>query len=114
MTEPAAPPVWCLPATMAVCFAVTFALRALPFTVLKPLRESRFLPAVSRWTPAGILAILTTTTFADALGPARGRLLPACCALAATVAAHLLLGRRTLLSVGLGTFVFVLLVNLSP
>ena len=50
----------------------------------------------------------------DALGPARGRLLPACCALAATVAAHLLLGRRTLLSVGLGTFVFVLLVNLSP
>lgn len=114
MTESAAPPVWYLLAAMAVCFAVTFALRALPFTMLKPLRESRSLSAVSRWMPAGILAILAATTFADALGPARDRLLPACCALAATVAAHLLLGRRTLLSVGLGTFVFVLLVNLSP
>ena len=38
---------------------------------------------------------------------------PALIAAAATVVVHLILGRRTLLSVGIGTAIYVALVNMS-
>lgn len=53
-----------------------------------------------------IIAVLRTTLAADS-----GNALPAALAVAVTVGAHLLAGRRTLLSVGLGTLAYVVLVN---
>lgn len=99
-------------AVMAIGFAITFALRAVPFVVLQPLRESRLVEAMARWMPAGILAILAVSTLRTSIDADLDRLLPAAVATAVTVTAHLLGGRRTLLSVGLGTVTFVLLVNL--
>lgn len=98
---------------LVIVFAVTFALRAVPFTVIKPLRESRFARAVALWMPVGILGILTANTFGSAaFGGTGAHLIQAIAASAVTVAVHLLFGRRTLLSVGLGTLTFMVLVNI--
>jgi branched-subunit amino acid transport protein AzlD len=64
------------------------------------------------WMPVGILGILAASTLRTSLGPGLTHLLPVAIAAAVTIAAHLLGGRRTLLSVGLGTATFVVLVNL--
>ena len=101
-----------LVAVMAIVFVITLALRALPFAVLTPLRESAFVQTMARWMPVGILTILVVATFRTSAFAGGGHLLAAVVAVAVTAAAHLLLGRRTLLSVGLGTLTFVLLVNL--
>jgi len=109
-------------AVLAIGFAVTFALRAVPFALLRPLRESRWVAALAAWMPVGILAILAVATFLSTAGvqaaPAGfrvdvGLLWRGAVAAAVTVAAHLLGGRRTLLSVGLGTLAFVVLVNVG-
>lgn len=102
---------WYLVAVMALGFAITFALRAVPFVILKPLRESAFVEALSGWMPVGILAILALTTFLSSAGEGGERLLPAVTAVGVTVGAHLLSGRRTLISVGAGTLTYVILVN---
>ena len=99
-------------AVIVIGFGITFALRALPFVILQPLRDSRPVTAMALWMPAGILAILAVSTLRSSLDADAGRLLPAVIATAVTIAAHLLGGRRTLLSVGLGTVTFVALVNL--
>src|SRR5699024_10201031 len=99
-------------AVIAIGFVITFALRALPFALLRPLRESRLVAALALWMPAGILAILAVDTLRSSIDADPSRLLPAALATAVTIAAHLLGGRRTLLSVGLGTVTFVALVNL--
>lgn len=96
---------------VAVCAAITFALRAVPFLILKPLRESQFVGKMAMWMPAGILAILTASTFRSNAIDLK-TLTFGLIAVAITVVAHLLGGRRTLLSVGAGTIVFVGLVNL--
>ncbi|MEZ5210288.1 branched-chain amino acid transporter permease [Gordonia sp. (in: high G+C Gram-positive bacteria)] len=95
-------------AVLATVFAITFALRALPFAVLGRLRQSRFVLTLAAWMPAGILAILAATTFSSSIDDA-GRVLPAVLALAVTVGVHLGAGRRTLLSVGLGTLTYIAL-----
>ncbi len=98
-------------AVLAIVFVITLALRAVPFAILKPLSESRFVLTMATWMPVGILAILAAVTFrSSALG---GQLLHASIAAAVTVVVHLTCGRRTLLSVGAGTLVFVALVNLG-
>ena len=99
-------------AVIAIGFGITFALRAVPFVILQPLRESRLVAAMALWMPVGILAILTVSTLRTSIDADPSRLLPAALATAVTIAAHLLGGRRTLLSVGLGTVTFVALVNL--
>ncbi|WP_105565433.1 branched-chain amino acid transporter permease [Microbacterium halophytorum] len=106
------PSLWYIVAVFAIIFAITLALRAVPFLILKPLRESRIVRALSVWMPVGILAILAGATFRSTIVEHAGYLVPALIAAAVTVAAHLLGGRRTLLSVGLGTVTFVVLVNL--
>ncbi|MFC0675095.1 branched-chain amino acid transporter permease [Brachybacterium hainanense] len=98
-------------AVLAIGFAITFSLRAVPFLVLRPLRESRFVGAMSVWMPVGILAILAAATLRSSAGGDPGRILPAAVAVLVTVLAHLLGGRRTLLSVGLGTATYIVLVN---
>lgn len=105
------PETWYLVAVMALGFVITFALRAVPFAILKPLRESAFVEALSGWMPVGILAILALTTFLSSAGIGGEHLLPAALAASVTVGAHLLSGRRTLVSVGAGTLTYVVLVN---
>ena len=99
-------------AVMVIVFTITLALRAVPFAILKLLRESVFVGTMARWMPAGILAILTVGTFRTSASAGAGLVLAALVAVLVTAVAHLLLGRCTLLSVGLGTLTFVLLVNL--
>ncbi|MEO7589374.1 MAG: AzlD domain-containing protein [Arachnia sp.] len=99
-------------AALAIAFAITVALRAIPFLLLKPLRESTFVRHMALWMPAGILCILAATTFRSSAFDQVTHLWEAALAAAVTVAVHLVFGRRTLLSVGAGTAVFVALVNL--
>ncbi|WP_454084693.1 AzlD domain-containing protein [Georgenia sp. Marseille-Q6866] len=98
-------------AVLATVFVITLALRAVPFAILEPLRDSRLVTTMAAWMPAGILAVLAAATFrSSATG---GHLLHAALAAAVTVAVHLTGGRRTLLSVGAGTLTYVVLVNLT-
>lgn len=98
-------------AALAIIFLVTFALRAVPFAVLKPLRESRFVLTMAIWMPVGVLGILAAVTFVDAAAEGSTHALKAGVAVIVTAGVHLLCGRRTLLSVGLGTATYVVLVN---
>ncbi len=102
---------WYIAAVLVTGFAITFSLRAVPFAILKPLRESKFVEAFSTWMPAGILVILALSTFVSSSGGQWERLVPAAVATAVTVGVHLLAKRRTLLSVGAGTLTYVLMVN---
>jgi branched-subunit amino acid transport protein AzlD len=100
-----------LAAASLTMFAVTFALRALPFAVLRPLRDSALIGYLSRHMPAGIMIILVVYTLRDvSLGQAPHGL-PEALAIAATVVLHLL-KRNAVASIIGGTTVYVLLVNL--
>jgi branched-subunit amino acid transport protein AzlD len=99
-------------AVLAITFGITFALRAVPFAVLGTLQESTLVADLSRWMPAGVLGILAVTAFRRSVVGLPGTAVYAALALAVTIAVHLLCGRRTLLSVTLGTATFVGLVNL--
>lgn len=99
-------------AALAIGFVITVSLRAVPFLILKPLRESMFVRHMAFWMPAGILFILAATTFRSSAFDETLRLWEAIAASVVTVVVHLALGRRTLLSVGAGTVAFVALVNL--
>ena len=103
---------WYFLAVLMIGLVVTFALRAVPFAILGPLQESRVVGVMALWMPVGILAILAVSTLRTSIDADPGRIVPAIVATAVTVAAHLLGGRRTLLSVGLGTLTFVAMVNL--
>ena len=96
---------------MPRCFLAV--MRAAPFVILQPLRDSRAVATMAVWMPVGILATLTVSTLRSSLDGGAERLVPAAIATAVTVAVHLLGGRRTVLSVGLGTATFVALVNLG-
>ena len=99
-------------AVLAITFGITFALRAVPFAVLGTLQESTLVADLSRWLPAGVLGILAVTAFRGSVVGLPGTAVYAALALTVTIAVHLLCGRRTLLSVTLGTATFVGLVNL--
>jgi branched-subunit amino acid transport protein AzlD len=99
-------------AVFAITFSITFALRAVPFAVLGTLQESTMVEELSRWMPVGVLGILAVTAFRGSVVGLPGTAFYAVSALAVTIAVHLLCGRRTLLSVTLGTAAFVSLVNL--
>lgn len=98
-------------AVLATIFVINFCLRALPFAVLKPLRESEGVTVLAGWMPAGILTILAVSTFMSSAGADGSRLLHAGIATLVTIATHLVGGRRTLHSVGAGTLTYVLAVN---
>ncbi|CAM04624.1 branched-subunit amino acid transport protein AzlD [Saccharopolyspora erythraea NRRL 2338] len=100
-----------LVAVLAIVFAITLALRALPFAVLRLLRESRVVRALSLWMPVGILAILACTSLHGTVTAAPGAAPYALLAVAVTIGVHLVSGRRTILSVGIGTACYVVLVN---
>jgi branched-subunit amino acid transport protein AzlD len=97
-------------AILGIVFVITFALRAVPFAVLGPLREARLVQSMAGWMPAGVLLILAAATFRSSA--ADDRLWQTLVAVAVTAVVHVAGGRRTLLSVGAGTLTFVLLVNI--
>lgn len=91
---------------------ITLALRALPFAILKPLRKSRFVQALGRWMPAGILLILAVVVLRGEVQSRPGDLWAIVAASVVTVVVHLLGKRRALLSIAAGTTCYVLLLNL--
>ncbi|MBN6051747.1 AzlD domain-containing protein [Nonomuraea sp. RK-328] len=98
-------------AVLAIAFAVTFALRVVPFAALRTLRTSAIVQRLSVWMPAGILGILAVTSLHGAVAAEPHATLYALLAVAVTAGVHLAFGRRTILSVGIGTAVYVVLVN---
>ena len=108
------PDPWYIAGVLATIFVITLALRAAPFAILKPLRESRFVTTMAAWMPVGILAILAAATFQTTAGTDPSHVLKAVVAVAVTAAVHLTCGRRTLLSVGIGTLGYIALINFLP
>lgn len=98
-------------AAALVMFAVTFALRALPFAVLRPLRESALVAYLSRHMPTGIMVVLALYTLRDVSLGESPHGLPEALAIAVTMGLHLW-RRNAVLSILGGTAVYVALVNL--
>lgn len=98
-------------AVLAIMFVVTFTLRALPFAILAKLRDSTFVNVMALWMPAGILGLLAIALFHSTYSSPEADLWKLLTAVVVTIATHLLLGRRTLASIGLGTLTYVVLVN---
>jgi len=99
-------------AAVAIGGVITVLLRALPFAILRPLRRSKFVKALGRWMPAGLLLILAVVMLAGEIAARPGKLWIVAIAVAVTVLVHLFAGRRALLSIFAGTGVYVLLLNL--
>ena len=99
-------------AAIVVAGVITFALRALPFAMLKPLRKSRFVQALGRWMPAGILLILAVVVLRDSVVSAPQQWWIVAVAAAITIGVHLLGGRRAILSIAVGTASYVGLLSL--
>lgn len=106
------PSTWYFVGVLAIVFTIDLALRAVPFAILGPLRESKAVKAMATWMPVGILAILAASTLRTSMGADGSHLVHALAAVAITAVVHLLFGRRTLLSVGAGTLSYVLSVTL--
>ncbi|MFD9127746.1 branched-chain amino acid transporter permease [Kitasatospora sp. NPDC059571] len=100
-------------AAVAVSAAVTWALRALPFAALTPLRASRTVRYLSTRMPAGVMVILLVYCLRDLPLTHPGRLLAPVAALAVTVGLHLW-RRSALLSIIGGTAVHVALASTLP
>nr|WP_206323586.1 AzlD domain-containing protein [Streptomyces sp. HNM0574] len=97
-------------AAVAVAAAVTWALRAVPFAALAPLRESPVLHYLSAHMPAGIMVVLVAYSVhnADLRTPPHAAALGI--ALIVTVGLHLWRG-NALLSILTGTAVHVALAS---
>jgi branched-subunit amino acid transport protein AzlD len=95
-------------AAVAVSAAVTWALRALPFTVLAPLRASAAVGYLSARMPLGVMVILLAYTLRSLPLADPGRALPDILALAVTVGLHLW-RRNAVLSILGGTVIHVAL-----
>ncbi|MFF4835986.1 branched-chain amino acid transporter permease [Streptomyces sp. NPDC001315] len=94
---------------VAVSAAVTWALRALPFTVLAPLRASRTVQYLGARMPAGVMVILFVYCLRDLPLP-QPRAAAPLAALAVTAGLHLW-RRNALLSILGGTAVNVALAS---
>lgn len=105
------PPLPYLLGTLLVVFLIDFTLRALPFKVLEPLRESSYVRNMAVWMPPGILLILVLATLSDNVSSAGSQWWAAIIATAITVLVHLATKRRLLWSVGLGTLSYILMLN---
>ena len=95
-------------AAVAVSAAVTWGLRALPFTALAPLRASRTVEYLRTRMPAGVMVILLVYCLRTLPLSHPGTALAPAAALAATVGLHLW-RRNALLSILAGTLVSVVL-----
>jgi branched-subunit amino acid transport protein AzlD len=98
-------------AVLGIVFTLTLALRAVPFAALRTLRNSTIVQQLSVSMPVGILVILAVATLHGTISAEPRATLHALLAVGVTIGIHLACGRRTILSVGLGTAVYVVLVN---
>ena len=98
-------------ALLVITFVIDFTLRALPFKILEPLRDSRFVSDMAVWMPPGIMLILVLSTLTQGAQASGDRWWAALVATGVTVAVHLLSGRKLLWSVGIGTVCYVALLN---
>lgn len=105
------PELWYMIAAVAIGGIITVLLRAVPFAILKPLRKSRFVQALGRWMPAGLLVILAIVMLKDQIVARPEQFWMVAVAGVVTVLVHLFVGRRALLSIFAGTATYVLLVN---
>lgn len=96
-------------AALAVIMAVTFALRAVPFAVIAPLRSSALVHYLGTHMPVGIMLILAVYTLRN-VSLAPSSLGPAGAALAVTIGLHLW-RRHALLSILGGTATYMVLAN---
>jgi branched-subunit amino acid transport protein AzlD len=76
-------------AAVATAVAVTWALRALPFAALAPLRSSPLVACLNASMPVGVMVILTVYTLRAFTPHVPGTAWPTALALALTVALHL-------------------------
>ena len=97
-------------AAVAVSAAVTWGLRALPFTVLAPLRASRTVGYLATRMPAGVMVILLAYCLRGLPLTDPAHLIAPLTALAVTVGLHQW-RRNALLSILGGTTVNVILVS---
>lgn len=97
-------------ASLTTILVITFALRALPFAVLEPLRASPYIGFLGRYMPVGIMLILVVYTLRTVPLGSGWHGLPEALALAVTVGVHLW-RRNALLSIVAGTGTYVILVN---
>ncbi|MCW2287362.1 branched-subunit amino acid transport protein AzlD [Leucobacter luti] len=109
---PLVPELGYLIAAIATAGLITLALRALPFAILKPLRKSKFVQALGRWMPVGIMLILAVVVLRDEFVQRPDQSWAVIVAAAVTIAVHLLGKRRALLSIAAGTACYILLINL--
>ncbi|GAB7102200.1 hypothetical protein JCM4814A_05140 [Streptomyces phaeofaciens JCM 4814] len=79
--------------------------------MLGRLRDSMIVRRLAAWMPVGILAILAVTALRGTIATDPHGTRYALLAVAVTIAVHLAFGRRTILSVGFGTAVYVVLLN---
>lgn len=99
-------------AVLLIVFFIDLGVRAIPFILLEPLRESRFVRAMGAWMPAGILFVLAAVTLHSHSVAIPGKGWATFVASAITVAVHLLGGRRMMLSIAAGTVSYVALLAL--
>lgn len=97
-------------AAVAVSAAVTWGLRALPFTALAALRASRTVAYLRERMPTGVMVILLVYCLRSLPLAHPARALPSVAALAVTVGLHLW-RRNALLSILAGTATSVLLAS---
>lgn len=97
-------------ASLTTIFVITFALRALPFAALEPLRASPYIAFLGRYMPVGIMLILVVYTLRSVPLGDGWHGLPEAVALTATIGIHLW-RRNALLSILAGTGTYVVLVN---
>jgi len=100
-------------AAVAVSAAVTWGLRALPFTAVAPLRASAVVGYLSARMPLGVMVILLAYTLRNLSLGDPGRALPDVLALAATAGLHLWRHNAVLSILG-GTAVNVALATALP
>ena len=58
---------------LVIVFVIDFTLRALPFKILEPLRDSHFVSDMAVWMPPGIMLILVLSTLSQGAQAAGGR-----------------------------------------
>jgi branched-subunit amino acid transport protein AzlD len=96
---------------VVVSAAVTWALRALPFAALAPLRESRVVKYLSVHMPVGVMVVLAIYTLSTVVGDTGAQVLWLVVAVVVTAGLHLWRG-QALLSILVGTGCYVTLMSL--
>lgn len=94
-----------------ICMLITWALRAIPFALLRPIQESEFLAYIGERMPLGIMTILSVYTLRNTPLTTQGLAFTAIAVLT-TLVLHLWRNDFTL-SVFSGTTVFTLLMSLT-